>query len=80
MQRITLYEFKMLPDQEQHVLVHTEGTFLEVIQKDSSRFVLFGLDKFYVELVYDVPSNSIKSLKTFKRGEELDKYLDLYNL
>lgn len=80
MANITLYEFNMLPQQEQHRLVHTVGTFLEVLEVEDFKNVLYGLEDFYVELKYDVESNSIKSLRTFKRGDALDRYLDKYQL
>ena len=80
MNRLTLYDFKRLPEQKQHAVVHTKGVFLDVIESGNSRHVLFGVEKFFVELKYDVPSNSIQSLKTFKRGSELDKYLARYEL
>ena len=80
MQKITLYEFNQLPEQEQHAMLHSKGTFLEVIERGETKNVLYGLERFYVELEYNIKSNSITSLTTFKRGKKLDKYLDQYEL
>ena len=67
MQNITLYEFNLLPHQEQHAIVHAQATFLDVLEVGNVRLALYGLEKFYIELVYVVPSNKITQLKTFKR-------------
>ena len=80
MQKITLYEFNLLPPQEQHEIVHSKATFLEVLDWGSKKYVLYGLEQFYIELEYDVPSNKIISLRTFKRGKLLDKFLDKFQL
>mgnify|MGYP006896882722 CR=1 FL=1 len=80
MSSITLYEFNQLPEQQQHVIVHAQATFLDVFEDGNVKYLLYGLEKFYVELAYDVPSNRITKFKTFKRGPLLDKYLDRYEL
>ena len=80
MPNITLYEFNQLPQQEQHSLVYSEGTFLDVIEIDEIKHVLYGLECFYVELQYHIPTNSIKALTTFIRGIKLDKYLDRFEI
>ena len=80
MPNMTLYEFNQLPEQEKHQLVHSEATFLEVIEEGEKRYALYGFEKFYIELTYDVSSNKITSLTTFKKGKLLDKYLERYEL
>ncbi len=80
MQSIKLYEFNLLPPQEQHEIVHSKATFLDVVEDGNLKYALYGLEKFYIELLYDVPSNRIIKLKTFKRGQLLDKYLDRFQL
>jgi len=80
MPNITLYEFNLLPKEDQHSLVHSKGTFLEVKEIDEVKYVLYGLQQFYVELEYNIPSNSITALTTFMRGIKLDKYLDSYDI
>ena len=78
--RITLYEFNQLSEQEQHAMIHSRATFLEVIEEGNNRYALYGLESFFVELKYHTPSDSIKELKTFKRGRALDKYLENYKI
>ena len=80
MSNITLYEFNGLPEQEKHQMLHSRGTFLDVIEGVELKFVLYGLEKFYVELTYNSSSNSIVSLSTFKQGEKLDKFLDRFQI
>ena len=73
--KISLYEYKRLPEKNQHWLVHTEGDFIELVIKGDHRYLLFGVSSFYVELTYCVVSNKIINLTSFRQGEILDKYL-----
>ncbi|WP_029035854.1 hypothetical protein [Salinimicrobium xinjiangense] len=75
--KITLYEYKRLPEKQQHSLVHTEGDFIELVMTGNHRYLLFGLSSFYVELTYCVVSNKIINLTSFRQGEILDKYMKI---
>jgi hypothetical protein len=39
--KISLYEFKRLPEKQQHQLVHTEGDFIEVVMIGNRKYALF---------------------------------------
>lgn len=72
--KITLYEYKRLPEKKQHEILHNEGDFIEVVTIGKERYVLFGLSNFYVELTYDINDNAVTRLRSFRQGELLEKY------
>ncbi|UJH90938.1 hypothetical protein LZ575_19960 [Antarcticibacterium sp. 1MA-6-2] len=71
----TLYEFKLLPEVEQFYLVFNRGTFVDSVSNGSKTFALYAIDKFFVELVFDKATNSIKEKREFIEGKLMDKYV-----
>lgn len=65
MKNLALYEFKLLPNQDQYDLVFTKGEFITNREEGGSRFALYALYRFFVEIVYDVKNNKIVGLKSF---------------
>lgn len=74
MKRITLYEFKRLPEQEQYYLTSNKGTFIEHYFTEKATFSLYAIDQFFVETEYSNDRNKLISIKAFKTGSELFKY------
>lgn len=72
MEKHTLYQFKLLSDQEQSDLVFNKGQFLTFRLKINSRFALYALYKFFVEIEYDVKSNKIVNKVSFIFDEKID--------
>ncbi|MDT0554049.1 hypothetical protein [Urechidicola vernalis] len=54
-----------------------DGVFIEnkPSKNELEYLSLYGINKFYVELVYDIDSNKIVEVRSFKTGKTLDKYL-----
>ena len=77
MEIYSLYEFKLLADHDQFALVFKEGIFLTYSLKLNSRFALYALYRFFVEIEYDVKSNKIVNKVSFISGEKLDIYSNL---
>ncbi len=77
MENCTLYQFKLLKDQEQYDLVFNKGQFLTFLLKSNSRFALYALNKFFVEIEYDVKSNEIVNKVRFISGDKLDLYSNM---
>ncbi|MGI0105872.1 hypothetical protein [Salinimicrobium sp. WS361] len=77
MEKLTLYTFKLLPDQEQYDLVFTKGDFITTREEGNSRFALYALEKFFVEVEYDVQNNKIVNKVSFISGEKLNVYNNL---
>lgn len=50
---MNLYDFKLLPDQEQYHIVFTGGEYIDIRIEGSRRFVLYAVELFFVEVEYD---------------------------
>lgn len=74
---MTLYEFKLKSDHEQYDIVFTQGYFIDYHLEATKRFALFAVNKFFVEVEYDLAGNEIIGKRSFVSGEILDKYSDL---
>lgn len=75
MKRISLYEFKLLSDHDQYDLVFTKGEFITNREDGGSRYVLYSLHRFFVEVQYSITKNQIFGIKSFVDGEIMDKYV-----
>lgn len=74
---LNLYEFKMLSDHKQYDLIFTKGDYLDVHIEVNSRFALYALFKFFVEIEYNSLNNKIANNVSFISGERLDRYSNL---
>lgn len=74
MTKMNLYEYLSLSDQEQYDLAMQRGEFLDCYIQGDTRFALYALDMFFVEIEYDNSQNKIKGKGAFVTGELLDKY------
>jgi len=54
--------------------VWSRGQFIDNYITDIERTNLYGIDKFYVDVVYDPDSNKIVEVRSFKTGKCLEKY------
>ncbi|WP_034917856.1 hypothetical protein [Gillisia sp. CAL575] len=75
--KISLYEFLALSDKEQYELAFNKGNYLDTLSKGSTRYVLYSLDLFFVEIEYNSLNNKIVNKRSFVSGELLDKYSNL---
>ena len=71
---MTIYDFKLLPEQEQYRILFKEGDFITYRLEPNSRFALYALEKFFVEVEYDSKNNNIVNIVSFLSGEKLDIY------
>lgn len=55
--KISFFDFTLLVDEQQFELVFTEGEFIDFQDVGSSKFVLYRLYGFFVEIQYDVLQN-----------------------
>lgn len=73
---MTLYEFKLLPEQEQYRKLF-KGEFITYRLGPNARFALYALyalDKFFVEVVYNPKKNKIVKNISFLDGQKLEMY------
>ncbi len=59
MENISLYEFKLLPQENQYDFVFTNGDFITNREDGGSQYVLYALHRFFVEIEYDIQINEI---------------------
>ncbi len=69
-----LYEFKLLPEQEQYRTLFNQGEFITYRLEPNARFALYALEKFFVEVEYNAKSNKIVNKVSFVSGNKLDLY------
>jgi hypothetical protein len=73
----TLYEFNTLSFEEKQATVWMDGSFIQnmPVENGSLEYLsLYGIDMFYVELVYNRDTNKIVEVHSFKTGKYLEKY------
>ena len=71
---MTLYEFNKLSLEEKQSNVWDKGIFLDNYITKDIRINCYTIDKFFVEVVYDLQHNTITEVRSFKYGHSLDKY------
>jgi len=62
---ISFYEFTQLSQQEQYYLVFTQGVIIGINETDKSKFILYKLYNFFVEVLYNTLDNKIIGLTSF---------------
>ena len=71
---MTLYEFLMLNDKDQWDTIWTKGKFVDIHIEGNTKLVLYAIDRFFVEVEWDVEKDEIVSKGDFKCGATLDRY------
>nr|MUH39673.1 hypothetical protein [Zobellia laminariae] len=54
-----IYEFNVLDDHSKYDLVFTKGQFVDTVIEKETKYVLYSLSYFWVELVYNSTNNKI---------------------
>lgn len=75
--KISLYEFLVLPDREQYNIVFNKGEFIDFQIDGNKKFALYAIDLFFVEVEYNNRKNIIINKKAFVTGGILNKYSNL---
>ena len=71
---MTLYEFNVLTLEEKQATVWKKGTFLDNYITEDISINCYAIDRFFVEVIYNVEHNVITEVMSFKYGRSLDKY------
>jgi hypothetical protein len=74
---MTLYQFKLLKEQEQYNTVWEKGTLIDARMTADDKFLLYKIDSFYVEIKYNAVKNTIEGLKSFSSVIALRDYLNM---
>ena len=76
---MTLYEFNILDLNNKMEVVNQLGTYLDTYAELKERCLLYSIDMFFVEVVYNIDLNKITDINSFKTGYLLDKYSEHFN-
>ncbi len=71
---MTLYEYKMLSEYDQFDTLFSKGRFLDMVIEGNSKYVLCVMDKFFIEVEWNIENDNIIGKEEFKYGDTLDKY------
>lgn len=80
MDKLGLYEYNSLEDDQKATLLWDQGIFLMNRVDEKYSYNLYSLFDFFVEVWYDSKNNSIEKFRTFKTLEALEPYLDRIDL
>ena len=69
-----IYNFNILSDHEKYDVVFTKGQFVDSVKEGRITYVLYSVSKFWVEVMYDAPTNKILEIGSFISGKTLDRY------
>ncbi len=64
----------MLSEDEQWDTVFSKGKFLDIVIESNSKYVLYAIDMFFDEVLWDIEQDEIIGKGVFKEGESLDRY------
>jgi len=73
---MTMYDFQLLPEQQQVELLYHSGVYIGKRREGISIILLYQLESFYVEVVYRKYRSHVKRLHCFDSTELLDPYLE----
>lgn len=63
----SFYEFTLLPDEQQFNLVFREGYFIELRELGNSRYALYNLYNFFIEIEYAISQNNLVGTIIFQK-------------
>ena len=78
--KISINTFKKLTQQEQYDLVFTKGDFVNYYLRIETRYILYSLFNFFVEVEFNITQNKILNLIAFEDGKLLERYWILTDL
>jgi len=73
---MTLFDFKLLSEREQLDLLQKEGAYIGKRKEDEHSILLFQLEGFYVEIVYQKHRSYIQQMRSFTSTVPLEPYLN----
>ena len=73
---MTLYEFKLLGEEEQPQGVWDLGEHLATRMTGAYKILLWQIGDLYIELFYNYVDSKIEKIRTFRTTELLTPYLD----
>ena len=72
-----IYDFNILSEHDEYNTVFTKGQFVDSAKVGRITYVLYSLSYFWVEVLYDAPTNKILEIGSFVGGKTLDRYSNI---
>lgn len=77
---MTYKQFINLSETDQELVVWFRGVQIAARENQRYNYTLYQLDGFYIEMVYILPFNILKSFRPFEDLNHLDNYLETINI
>lgn len=77
---MTFRQFINLSETDQELVIWFKGVQVATRENERYNYVLFQLDGFYIEMIYILPFNILKSYRPFQEINQLDFYLETINI
>lgn len=74
-----IYDFNILDDHNKYDTVFTKGQFVDTVTEGETKYALYALSYFWVEVVYNASTNKITGISSFVGGETLNRYSNFPN-
>lgn len=74
-----IYEFNILCEHDKYDTVFTKGQFVDTVNMDNIKYVLYSLSDFWIEVQYNSKTNKIIGIASFVEGSSLDRYSNVPN-
>jgi hypothetical protein len=78
--KFSINDFNKLTQHQKYDLVFTKGDFVNYYLKGETRYALYAIFNFFVEIEYNRSKNKILNITTFEEGKLLDRYWILTDL
>jgi hypothetical protein len=75
-----LQEFRLLAKERQIDVIKDKGAYLSIRQEEETDIILYQLEGFYVEVLFDGHQLQGPKIKCFDIDESLDIYLEQVNI
>jgi len=70
-----MYEYFMLKEHDQVMLLADKGEYVATYDNGGTKFVLYSLSTFFLELEQDKATKKLVGRRIFQSGLQLEKYL-----
>jgi len=74
MKELSLEQYQQLPYNDQYDFVFKHAEFVDVVVEGNTKYALYSLFKFFVEVEYKVSENKIMAIDSFIDGEKLNRH------
>ena len=71
---MSIHQYKMLSKDDQWDTVFSKGKFLDIVIEGNTKHLLYAIDKFFVEVEWNIENDEIMGKGEFKCGVALDRY------